>query len=212
MSRDWTPRETRAVERDNIATGRLPRFLDLEIRDMSGTPMMSAEETAFRKEYPLLGTTFDPLWEFYNSHADQTTRGLIARMERMLTAYENGAEIAEKVPAEWFDGKLDPGFYYRTENNRRFLEYLELRYQTSVEQTKRMLDSSSYIETDRGPWPVWEYLDYVAIANGFDDVEDGLKHHAKFHGYEDVTYESYSEELEKKMKEARNERSGNAKP
>lgn len=131
MSRDWTPREHYLVEQHNIREGRGDKwhFLSHLVYVPIGKEpvrIVSDEEIALRKQFPVLGKFLEDFTELYDR----------------LSGYENGiaflqrkdAELAEYIASDnfnsdsylfrWFEGKLDDRFYYSERNNELLVEYI----------------------------------------------------------------------------------------
>lgn len=128
MSRDWTPKEMYLIEQMNIKKGMGSWFDWMENTTFSykgvTKPLHSSEDIAKRKEFPLLGRLYDPFDKLYYFLSNVPTGlDLLGRMENELKNYiETGAGDKESALIRWFEGSLDEGFYYNTENNRLFFE------------------------------------------------------------------------------------------
>lgn len=126
MSRDWTPREQLAAE--VILEGRT--WLDVS-RGMTIThngkefPMCPAEYCDFLEQFNYLKRVgYDAVYPLYIRYGGKCF-SVIQEIEEALTQYiENGVRIKSWV-CDWFDGKLDPGFYYSAHNNECFLAEAE---------------------------------------------------------------------------------------
>ena len=87
--------------------------------------MMSQDELRFRKEYPILGLTCNPLWTWYTSKSDKERAvEIIARFEKELSKFVDEKRRPVTVVERWFAGELDPAFYYCERNDEMFVEYL----------------------------------------------------------------------------------------
>lgn len=135
MSRDWTPRQMYYADKEMKADNGYG-FLDMSVtwHDSKGNeyPMFSDEELDFCKQYPVFGLTFEPLWKWYDSQDDKRRAKIVIEMvEKKLAAYISGnSEKTDKLTTvqKWFEGKLDPAFYYNADNNNAMYEHLTGMY------------------------------------------------------------------------------------
>lgn len=126
MSRDLTPRELYSLERTNIQNGNgsLWDFMENISFSYEGktTPLYSSESIASRKKYPLLGRLYNDFDQIYY-YLSQIENGLklLDRYEKELNAYiTTGAGNRNSFLIQWFEGKLDPDFYYSAHNDDLF--------------------------------------------------------------------------------------------
>lgn len=126
MSRDLTPREMYLLEQMNIqkGIGSLWDFMENTTFSYGGetTPLCSQESIAQRKKYPLLGrlySQYDQLYFFLS----QVKNGLklLDQHEKELDDYiTTGKGDRNSHLIKWFEGELDPNFYYRENNDDLF--------------------------------------------------------------------------------------------
>lgn len=131
MSKDWTPRELWAVNgfwKNTYGHG----FSDMkitftDIQTGQEAPLMSPEETKFKKRYPIFGLLYEPLYDLYEETDREYIPSLLdafAKVETLLQTITNGewqrdtqhTQFEENIKL-WFDGKLDTCFYYREGND-----------------------------------------------------------------------------------------------
>lgn len=127
MGRDLTPREMYLMEQQIIAggLGSLWDFMEHLTVTYDGVtgPRYSPDDIAKRKQNPLLGRLFEPYDKLY-SFLSQVPGGLdlLKRYEKELNDYIKAGQGDPNSPRiQWYEGKLDPNFYYRENNNALFL-------------------------------------------------------------------------------------------
>lgn len=127
MSRDWTPRECLAAEK--LLNGKtwfdISKEMRLISKDGKETPMLSSDFCAFIQQFDYLkrigADAVRPLWIKYEDDCKE----VLQYVEDCLAAYIERRERIESWVCDWFDGELDPGFYYAEHNNERFREEAE---------------------------------------------------------------------------------------
>lgn len=131
MSRDWTPRELYEFEKFSIKVGHgsLWDFMKTTTLTINGEtfPMVSEESISRRQDFPLLGRLFEEYDKLY-SFLVQVNGGLelLRRHEEELDAYITTGQGAKGSPLiKWFEGELDPRFYYRETNDAMLLAHVQ---------------------------------------------------------------------------------------
>lgn len=123
MSRDWTPREM--IEVDRCYFKNKP-FLEIAkntvFTDSKGneSPLLSEEEYHICKKCKYLGSLL--LSEFAGLYQSLESKDVLLDYEEILRKYiEEGIGDTEEPVIKWFNGKLDPNFYYNEINNRMLI-------------------------------------------------------------------------------------------
>lgn len=126
MSRDFTPRQSLIVEE---ATGiSLWGFMEHTTLSYAGkeTPLYDPSEVVLRKSYPLLGKLLSRFSYLYKALAN-IDGGLdfLRNKDIELARYvKSGDGNLESYLIKWFEGTLDPNFYYSERNEEMFIENL----------------------------------------------------------------------------------------
>lgn len=127
MSRDWTPRECLIAEKTLNGKTWFDISKEMTFISSSGkeTPMLSQDFCTFICQFNYLKRvgidTTRPFWEKY----DEGCQEVLRYIENCLASYIERNERVEEWVCDWFDGELDPGFYYAEHNNERFREEAE---------------------------------------------------------------------------------------
>lgn len=159
MSMDWTPAILHTVEKNLVREGYEPlreREIFLVLSDKS---KVSITNKAAREEYPELSFLFDNFNALYEKYKGNDRASMVfAEVETALKEAEQESDMAgaisrksnckkyyeleeseltkcdiRDVTQEWFYGQLDKCFYYNTENNMVFLNYIEAKI-TEIEE------------------------------------------------------------------------------
>lgn len=130
MSKDLTPREFLMFEDFSIAKGGISIWEMYETTIMhygdETWPMCPPEELAKRKGYPLLGKLLHQFAELYDKLAE-IVGGLefLRQKDAELAEYVNeGKGDRDSYLIRWFEGELDPCFYYSEYNDELFHEHI----------------------------------------------------------------------------------------
>ena len=179
MSRDFTPRE-----RYMVSMKMDPSYFMLNIKVKYGPAdeeksLFSEEEKQVILHYPIFGRAAPELLLSLKKEGEKDPEKmnvLLYTVEDDLKTYGDGIdEMKDEIDPtlkKWFDGKLDPSFYYREDNDRLFKDHL-------MEQFKVM-----HIENSIKKWYCYHYPDdelgstipdhltfssaYKALKNGTD--------------------------------------------
>lgn len=149
MSRDWTPREHLAAEQYNIKNG-LGSIWDFFERteihwtNFSTERICSDEELTLRKQFPVLGKLMSNTGEYnFLSLYEKLSVipcgiELLRSKDHELALYiETGIGNKDSALIKWFEGKLDPGFYYGEYNHHLFGESI-------LEEAKELAGMKNY--------------------------------------------------------------------
>ena len=130
MSRDWTPHEHYAVNKYHEEHGG-PTAWDIyehTVVHMGNETFAycEKEELALRKQFPLFGFLLNTFPEVHKSLSGIPGGvDLLKKREEELSAYiETGTGDKSSALIRWFEGKLDPCFYYSEHNEELFRETL----------------------------------------------------------------------------------------
>lgn len=126
MSRDFTPKEKLMTE----------KYMGISIFDFfSNTkicykdeekPLYTSEEISNRKQFPLFGKLINK-FEFSFFPLSKLERGeeFLREKEKELEEWiEKGEGDYNSYLVKWFEGELDPCFYYSERNEEMFIEEL----------------------------------------------------------------------------------------
>lgn len=131
MSRDWTPRqmyEANTAMYGHDVYGIIDWFASITVSlgDEEPHKLYSDEETARRKQHPYLGALFNN-YLVVADEMEKTASGK-ARLDEieaeLKRCVEKTTSNKDGVVNLWYNGKLDKAFYYSTENDRLFSEYI----------------------------------------------------------------------------------------
>lgn len=124
MSRDFTPRQNLATEEYTGIS--LWDFMEHTILSYNGeeAPLYDAEEVALRKSYPLLGKLVNKFTDLYTSltNIDGGLDVLRDKDNELAMYIEQGKGNFTSYLVKWFEGELDPNFYYSEWNEKMFIE------------------------------------------------------------------------------------------
>lgn len=138
MGRDWTPREHLAVEKFNIENGlgSIWDFLEKTVMHFGAGDterICPDEELALRKQFPVLGKLMSNTGEYsFLSVCEKLSclEGgidlLHAKDLELATYIETGVGDENSALIKWFNGELDPSFYYGDYNDKLFGESIVL--------------------------------------------------------------------------------------
>ena len=136
MSRDFTPREVIVVEK---CTGvSYFNFMSTTVICCNGKeePLYTPEAIALRKQFPLFGKLVNRFELLYNPLSEiEGGIDFLKEKERELKTYievEKGDLNSYLV--KWFEGELDPNFYYSERNEELFREKV-------IEEAKRKTEN-----------------------------------------------------------------------
>lgn len=136
MSRDWTPIELYCVNEERKKQG-LGSFEDISITYVINgeeIPSETDEFKEYKKQYKnlafLYGDGMKKLVRKYgykNNFLNNAFRKVENDLTDVISCVGNNQvkKNLNPIVKNWFLGKLDSGFYYNTENNRLFDEYIE---------------------------------------------------------------------------------------
>ena len=128
MSRNMTPSELLSMERalqqvNGFSLIEMMRTITLVCNDIEER-IHSDDEIALREQYPLLGKLMDRFPVLYEE-LEKIPGGLevLRCKERDLQTYIS-LDIGDKSSPliKWFEGELDPNFYYCERNEELFIE------------------------------------------------------------------------------------------
>ena len=134
MSRDWTPRETYAMDKDYYNKNGL-HFYEIPLVTKLGDTIISErptkEDIELGKKYPyLMYVGIDALYKMKNIVAED----ILIEVENYLkdlcegdtfksrTYYPNGFD--NESINKWYNGELDNNFYHRERNDEYLIDYL----------------------------------------------------------------------------------------
>lgn len=124
MSRDFTPRQS--LEAEKYTGISLWDIMERGILSYNGveTPMYDADEVALRKNYPLLGKLINKFTDLYTSltNIDGGLDVLRDKDNELAMYIEQGKGDFTSYLVKWFEGELDPNFYYSERNEEMFTE------------------------------------------------------------------------------------------
>ncbi len=144
MSRDWTPYE---LHRADLEFGFSKDTLEMYIPQEDGSKTFVGffynPEDPITKQYPNLAFLWgqNELTRFISGLADnageaceavlsdieQILAEVVAHYDKPKTERKNGLSSSSDwttIVNDWYLGRLDPNFYYNTENNERFELYI----------------------------------------------------------------------------------------
>lgn len=133
MGRDFTPKELYYAEKEISKQSKRSYFDLMEgmtvTVDGKTSPVYSPEVLQVCKQYPILGRLVNPP-EFVEAHSalSKISGGLdiLAQKEKELSLYiSTGIHKRNSVVVSWFEGRLDPSFYYGERNEELFLASLQ---------------------------------------------------------------------------------------
>ena len=120
MSRDWTPQE---LHQADIQMGFSAKKLAGFCSESGEEIVLYDPECKTAKQYPNLYFLFREgtarILETYGNRAEP----VLAELENDLVTEINGCGSNPALHA-WYEGKLDPNFYYGETNHRLFEEYI----------------------------------------------------------------------------------------
>lgn len=124
MSRDFTPRDVIAAEKYTGIS--FFEFMATTIMCVEGKErqLYPAEEIALRKQFPLFGKLVNRFESLYNP-LSKIEGGIefLKEKEKELEIYlETEKGDPESYLVKWFNGDLDPNFYYSEYNESLFVE------------------------------------------------------------------------------------------
>ena len=130
MSRDFTPKESWAFERWSIANGHGDKwdFLANTKMHYNGEewPLCTAEELEIRKQFPYIGKLIENFQELHDAlNKLEGGLDLLRKKDEELALYiEKGKGSRDSYLVLWFEGELDPNFYYAENNHKLFCDSL----------------------------------------------------------------------------------------
>lgn len=134
MSRDFTPYERYKANQLSGDDLFLHNLVFVNTRSGEEKPMYTDEEQKERLKYKNLAVSMcDIFLQLYKRMPEESREQRLAKLEAMQVKMQEAAEKGNaafkacEVPEPmklWFVGKLDPGFYYSEENDKRYLEWL----------------------------------------------------------------------------------------
>lgn len=124
MSRDFTPKESLAAEK---YTGfSMFDMMEHTVLSYKGEekPLYTPEQISLRKQFPLFGklvNRFESL--FFPLSKIEGGEEFLREKEKELEKWiENGKGDYNSYLIKWFEGDLDPNFYYSERNEEMFIE------------------------------------------------------------------------------------------
>lgn len=147
MSKDWTPRQLFLVDRylQKEKGNGFRNILETTTVSFNGetSPYFTEREIESRKLFPEFSFLFNGytrLWEDFSEHPE-IRADIFKKVEETLLAIEK-SEVEEEMFSfgtrlqemtfRWFDGKLDPCFYYSTYNDEAFYDFLTDFYKNEI--------------------------------------------------------------------------------
>lgn len=129
MSRDLTPVQYYLLSEHNKDKG-LSAFDVMEgtswVINGVSHPLHSKEEMNLRRQYPLFGYLLNTFLDVHDS-LSKIPGGLafLKKKEDELSSYIQSSVGDHNSPMiKWFEGELDPNFYYSERNEELFVEFL----------------------------------------------------------------------------------------
>lgn len=128
MGRDITPREHHAIDRRYGFSAKKTAFTDAETGEE--TVLYDPESEDARKWPNACFLACETVRELSDGQKDLFEEVLAEVVcaddegRRPVAADPSKEELLETV-CRWYDGRLDPDFYYSMENNRRLKQFLE---------------------------------------------------------------------------------------
>ena len=124
MSRDFTPREVLIMEKHTKIS--VFDFMSTTVIQYNGKeePLYTSEAIALRKQFPLFGKLINRFELLYNP-LSEVNGGIefLKEKEKELKVYiEAEKGDLKSYLVRWFDGELDPNFYYSERNEELFVE------------------------------------------------------------------------------------------
>ena len=124
MSRDFTPRDVIAAEKYTGIS--FFTFMNTAIVHANGKeePLYTPEAIALREQFPLFGKLVNRFELLYNP-LSRMEGGIefLKRKEKELEKYlETPKGDPESYLVKWFNGELDPNFYYSEYNEELFVK------------------------------------------------------------------------------------------
>lgn len=138
MGRDMTPAEIYIEDKRMSAQNISLRTLKL-INTIDGTPVVKSETEA-KAKYPELHLLLDGFTNMYDRYQlDQNALSVFDEIEQHIVSLEHMLDKTHRIPIPnrhniktaydttvlWFNGQLDRDFYYNTENNNLFRNFIE---------------------------------------------------------------------------------------
>lgn len=137
MSKDFTPANLYAADKKLTESGNSLRTLKL-VNINSNRPIVQIEKDA-KNEYPELQFLLDGFVIIYRDyHNTPAGKSVLDKIENEIKLIETKFEQGERnytnyhpdynsiheITSLWFFGKLDHNFYYNTQNNALFREFI----------------------------------------------------------------------------------------
>ena len=146
MSKDFTPYELYRIDRELVARGMMSlRQLNITFKvdeklSQNGNrqkKVKNLQGTFSRRQYKELGFLFDNFYMAYKTMSKHPSirKKVLTNIETQLREIERQKNPDDNsVVGLWFYGKLDPNFYYNTENNELFFEYIMKEYNRLIDE------------------------------------------------------------------------------
>lgn len=172
MSRDLTPREQYLV-----STKLDPSYFMLNVKVKYGPAdeeksLFSEKEKQVILHYPIFGRVAPELLLSLKKEGEKDPEKmnvLLHNIEEDLNSYSKGIAVEiDSTLQKWFDGKLDPSFYYREKNDQLFKDHLMERYPAlKIEKSIKEWYCEHYPDDELGPM--------IPKSLTFDEVYEGLQ-------------------------------------
>lgn len=124
MSRDFTPRDVITAEKYTGIS--FFEFMNTTIIRANGKeePLYTPEAIALRKRFPLFGKLVNRFELLYNplSEIEGGIEFLKEKEKELETYIETESGNPESYLVKWFNGELDPNFYYSEYNEELFIK------------------------------------------------------------------------------------------
>lgn len=176
MSRDLTPREQYLV-----STKLDPSYFMLNVKIKYGPTdeekdLYTEEEKQVLLHYPIFGRAAPELLLSLKKEGNsdpEKMNVLLHNIEEDLNSYSKGITVEiDSTLQKWFDGKLDPLFYYREKNDQLFKDHLMERYPAlKIEKSIKEWYCEHYPDDELGPMiprRLSFYEAYEGLQNGID--------------------------------------------
>ena len=133
MSRDWTPQQLWHVDRylEKEKGGSLKDMNMIISYNGKEELMFSEQDMKLKKTYPHLTFLFDYALDLYKNAKDETKRDKVflyleSELAHIIALDEAGESYSSEndTIVKWYEGKLSDYFYYNSENNNLFADYV----------------------------------------------------------------------------------------